>query len=239
MVVTPELEAGMDLLEAIKSRHSVRSFTGRKIQGDFAEALRGIIDRYNEDSGLNMQLFFDEPKVFESRLARYGRFKNCRNYLVLAGPRGKDELYGYYGQHFVLKTQQLGLNTCWVGLHYRGSRIPASLNRGERVRLVIALGYGETQGRPRRSKDMMELCRVDGDVPGWFRDGMEAALLAPTATNQQKFLLTLSGNKVTAKALPGFYSRVDLGIVKCHFEIGAGKDNFEWDQAPGEKKWKE
>ena len=24
------------------------------------------------------------------------------------------------------------------------------------------------------------------------------------------------------------YSKMDLGIVKCHFEIGAGKDNFVW-----------
>lgn len=24
------------------------------------------------------------------------------------------------------------------------------------------------------------------------------------------------------------YTKLDLGIVKYHFEIGAGKDNFEW-----------
>jgi len=24
------------------------------------------------------------------------------------------------------------------------------------------------------------------------------------------------------------YAPVDLGIAKCHFEIGAGKENFEW-----------
>lgn len=27
----------------------------------------------------------------------------------------------------------------------------------------------------------------------------------------------------------GFCTKIDLGIVKYHFEIGAGKENFEWD----------
>jgi len=62
---------------------------------------------------------------------------------------------------------------------------------------------------------------------------MEAALMAPTAMNQQKFKFTLQeGNKVKAEAtfsLTGkSYLYYDLGIVKCHFEIGAGKENFIW-----------
>ena len=75
---------------------------------------------------------------------------------------------------------------------------------------------------------MEALCKTDREMPAWFRSGMEAALLAPTATNQQKFLLTLDGNAVQAEATGGFYSKVDLGIVKYHFEIGAGTDHFTW-----------
>ncbi len=41
--------------------------------------------------------------------------------------------------------------------------------------------------------------------------------------NQQKFTLTYADGKVTAKAGMGFYTKVDLGIVKYHFELGAGK----------------
>ncbi|MGI6613762.1 MAG: nitroreductase family protein [Saccharofermentanales bacterium] len=224
----PGLEESMDLWQAIRSRHSVRRFTEQKIGSEIENCLREAVDQYNRESGLSLQLCLDEPKAFEGRLARYGRFSNCRNYLVVAGPRGSDQLLGYYGQRFVLKAQQLGLNSCWVGLHYRRSKIPCTIGKGARIRLVIALGYGQTQGRPRRSKDMMDLCRVAGEMPDWFRKGMKAALLAPTATNQQKFLLTLRGDKVAAKTYPGFYSKVDLGIVKCHFEIGAGKANFDW-----------
>ena len=46
--------------------------------------------------------------------------------------------------------------------------------------------------------------------------------------NQQKFTFTLDGNKVTAKAGMGFYSKIDLGIAKCHFELGAGAQHFQW-----------
>lgn len=35
--------------------------------------------------------------------------------------------------------------------------------------------------------------------------------------------------KVTAKAAGmGFYTKIDLGIVKYHFEIGAGKGKEVW-----------
>ena len=65
-------------------------------------------------------------------------------------------------------------------------------------------------------------------MPDWFKSGVEAALLAPTAMNQQKFLFSFDGNRVSAKAGMGFYAKVDLGIVKYHFEVGAGTENFEW-----------
>jgi len=41
----------MELLEAMKNRHSVRSYTGRKIEGDTLEELRQTVDECNRDSG--------------------------------------------------------------------------------------------------------------------------------------------------------------------------------------------
>lgn len=49
-----------------------------------------------------------------------------------------------------------------------------------------------------------------------------------SAMNQQKFMFMLEENKVMAKAGKGFYTKLDLGIVKYHFEIGAGKEVFQW-----------
>ncbi len=80
-------------------------------------------------------------------------------------------------------------------------------------------------------KPSSQFYQASADAPEWFLSGLEAALLAPTAVNQQKFRFILhEGNQVEAKPLPSLigYTHVDLGIAKCHFEIGAGKTNFTW-----------
>ena len=140
----------------------------------------------------------------------------------------KNEKCGYYGERLVLKAQELGLNTCWVAMTYSKVKTAFTIDSGEKLCIVISLGYGKTKGVPHKSKSADAVTKADGSVPGWFRKGTEAALLAPTAMNQQKFLFTLNGNKVSAKAGFGFYSKIDLGIVKYHIEIGAGKENFQW-----------
>ena len=219
----------MDIMEAIKSRNSVRSFSDKKIEGEVVEILQETIDLCNEISGLHFQLCLNEPKALGSVFFHYGRFKNCKNYIALVGPKGMDEKYGYYGEKIVLKAQQLGLNSCWIGLTYNKFQTPCVVNKGESIRLIIALGYGTGQGKPHKSKDISDLCRVATNMPDWFKRGMDAAMLAPTAINQQKFLISLQGsNIVRAKALSAPYSKIDLGIVKYHFEIGAGKQNFSW-----------
>ena len=111
---------------------------------------------------------------------------------------------------------------------FSGKKFAAKLEKDEKIVITIALGYGETQGVSRKSKPMETLCNVDGDMPGWFRSGMEAAMLAPTAINQQKFLFTLSDGAVKAEDKGGSFSKIDLGIVKYHFEVGAGVENFKW-----------
>ena len=70
---------------------------------------------------------------------------------------------------------------------------------------------------------MAQLCDTSGDMPAWFRKGVEYAMLAPTAMNQQKFYIEHSGNTAHAKALSGMYTDVDLGIVKYHFEAASGR----------------
>lgn len=63
---------------------------------------------------------------------------------------------------------------------------------------------------------------TSGDNPYWFKYGVEMALLALTAINQQKFEIILEEDEtVTFKDKGGPYSKVDLGIVKYNFEVGA------------------
>lgn len=221
----------MDMLEVMKARHSVRRYTDKKIEGDIHIHLQKAVEACNRESGLNIQLCVNEPSAFTSMLARYGKFSNVRNYIALVGKPGAgfDEKCGYYGEKLVLIAQQLGLNTCWVALTFskRKTRNIIKINTGEKLLMVIAVGFGENAGVPHKSKPMEALCRVEGAMPDWFRRGMEAALLAPTAMNQQKFRFDLDGNTVKASGT-GVYGTVDLGIAKYHFELGAGGGGWQW-----------
>lgn len=215
----------MEISEAMKNRHSVRQYTDKAIDEETLKALREEIDACNKESGLSVQLVTNEPKAFSGFMAHYGKFSGVKNYIALVGKKSKelDELCGYYGERLVLKAQQLGLNTCWVAMTYKKISGAFKVEDGEKLTVVISLGYGETQGVAHKSKTAEQVSNISAETPDWFESGVKAALLAPTAMNQQKFTLTYADGKVTAKAGTGFYTKVDLGIVKYHFEVGAGR----------------
>lgn len=223
----------MTILDAIKTRHAVRKYADKPVETAKVATLRSEIESLNAESGLNIQLVLDEPKCFSTGMWKYGQFSGVKNYFVMAGPKGKEaeEKIGYYGETLVLLAQTLGLNTCWVGLTYK--KIPGTytLRDGDIVHCVISLGYGTTPGVQHPLKPVEQFYESEGLPPKWFQDGMEAAMLAPTAVNQQKFKFILhEGNKVEVKtsfSMAG-YTNIDLGIVKYHFEVGAGKDCFTW-----------
>ena len=227
----------MTLLEAIQARHSVRAYREQPLADETVRVLAEKIAELNQEGRLHMQLIQNEPKAFQGTLAKYGKFRNVNNYIVMAGKKSDDldERVGYYGEQLVLLAQTLGLNTCWVGLSY--SKVPGTyvLEEGEKIACYIAIGYGETQGVGHKIKTVEQVSNVSDITPSWFKKGIEAALLAPTAVNQQKFsfeYVGTSNNRHQVRAKKGFsmigYTKMDLGIAKCHFEIGAGIDNFDW-----------
>ena len=94
----------MTILEAIKSRHSVRKYADKPLETAQAEALREEIAKANAEGGLNIQLVLEEPKCFSSGMWKYGQFSGVKNYFVMAGPKGSEaeEKIGYYGEKLVL-----------------------------------------------------------------------------------------------------------------------------------------
>lgn len=219
-----------EIIELMKARHSVRQYLSKPIPEEIRKQLDDYTAELNRQGNLHMQIIYDEPDCFNSRMAHYGKFENCTNYIAMIGKKASDleERCGYYGELLVLKAQELGLNTCWVALTHGKSK--AIVNPGENEVIIIALGYGKNQGVSHRNKPVRDVSNLNDTCPDWFKRGVEAALLAPTAVNQQKFKLTLNDdNTVSAKpGLIGSCLKIDLGIIKCHFELGAGKENFNW-----------
>lgn len=219
----------MDLNTAMLKRHSVRAYLDRPIEAETRKQLVALLEACNREGDLHMQLITDEPKAFDCFLAHYGKFSGVKNYIALIGKKSADleEKIGYYGERIALYAQTLGLNTCWVASTYKKIKTAFQVEQGEKFCLVLAIGYGKTQGVAHRQKSAQQVS-VAQNPPKWFERGIAAALLAPTALNQQKFTFTLDGNGVKAKAGFGVCTKIDLGIAKYHFELGAGTENFAW-----------
>ena len=176
----------MDLMEAMKARHSVRQYTDRPLDREAVRKLQAEIEACNRESGLHIQLVENEPRAFDGFMAHYGKFRGVTNYIAMIGKKGPEleEACGYYGERLVLKAQQMGLNTCWVAMTYSKVRTAFQIDDGEKLCIVISIGYGENQGSAHRSKAVSDVVKRGAAAPDWFCAGVEAALLAPTAMNQ-------------------------------------------------------
>lgn len=222
-----------ELVEAIEARHSVRAYhAGRPIAPEIIAKLSATLKALSDEvDGLRMQLVVNEPRAFGGRWASYGNFRGVENYIVISTRRGCDidVKVGEQGEKIVLLAQHLGLNTCWVGLTY--SKVPEAflIPADEKVRCVIAIGYGiDGAGRQHKVKTPEQVSNVEPDFPDWFKEGVRLALLAPTAVNQQKFYFRLMPDGVTVRSTTRFslvgYTGIDLGIARLHFAIGSGRE---------------
>lgn len=215
-----------EMMEAIEARHSVRAYKDIPIEQGVRNQLDAFVDECNKESGLNITVQYGDPEGFDSRLAHYGSFRNVSNYIVLKGKKAADFdfICGYYGEKIVLYAQHLGLNTCWAALTFNKKKVKTLVPADETLCMVIALGYGETQGKPHRGKSLYDVIDVKGGMPEWFVAGVDAALMAPTAVNQQKFVFSLEGEEASVRVKGfGSYAKVDLGIVAYHFDVATGR----------------
>lgn len=226
-------EITMSDIEAIRERHSVRTYKTDRIEPEKVSLIRKKLDELNREGNLHLQFLEDAGNTYNKLLNRAMGLGSAPSVIACVGNDmdDLDQRVGYYGEKLVLYAQKLGLNTCWTGTFNR-KNIVAEISAGERLVISIAIGYGKEQGKPHKSKSITQVSEASGERPDWFDKGVEMALLAPTAVNQQKFVIKLGENEsVEFIDKGGILSQVDIGIVRCHFEIGSGRN-----QAPGEEQ---
>lgn len=215
----------------MEKRHTVRKYLDKPLDMDLIGLLNDRIERNNCVYNLTFKLITNNSDGLSS-LTRLMSNNSVQNYIILAGKDNSDldKKIGYCGADLILYAQSLGLNTWWCGGMFNGKNALKHLdNKAVRVNGVIAIGYGKTQGVPHKSKTADQVSHFKGDAPGWFKSGIKALLLAPSALNRQPYIVNGEGNKVSLKVKNGTFSQVDLGIGKYFFELGAGKSNFEWE----------
>ena len=219
-------------LEAISRRHAVRKFTEKPIEPAIITELEAEIQSCNQASGLHIQLITSDDGAFKSLLPFFSRFKNAVNYIAIVGKKQDDcyEACGYYGARLMIRAQQLGLNSCWTASSFNRDGCHIQKAAKEEILSVIAIGYGASDGKPHKSKPVSKLTNAPDDVCTWFQMGLKAALLAPTGYNRQNFFIKKLDNTTASleATSDSTLAKIDLGIVKYHFETGAVKDNFHW-----------
>ncbi len=220
----------MDILEAVQKRHTIRTYDGRAIEGEVLDELQAMIADFNEAGRIHMQLVNGREGAFDEFTIRYGKWTNVTNYIAMVGADADDldERLGYYGEKIVLWAQTVGLKTGWVETQLKAPTDAFELAPGERHVLSLAIGYSELEGRAHKIKGADQLSRVEGEAPEWFARGVDCAVLAPTAGNQQLFTIAYEDGRVSISTVPGFLEQVDLGIAKYHFELGSGRDSSIW-----------
>ena len=213
--------------ELIRNRHSVRKYRDVPLKEDDIISINKILEEINKND-LSFKLMTNE-NVFNLILG-YGFIKNCKNYIVLSG-KDNDELeekVGYYGELLVLKLLEIGINSCFVGGTYKKKKVNYDLPNGHKIVMVLAIGYGIDNGNKAKTKTFNEVS-LTKDVPDWYKNGIDMVLLAPSAINQKKWKFEfVKPNFVRAISGGNHFPKVDLGIAKFHFEIGAKKENFKW-----------
>ncbi len=231
----------MDFLDAIQVRTSRRTYLDTPISKEAAEKLNEMIDEVNRQGDLSLKLIQNEPTAFSKLSKSYGMFKGVKNYILLIGKKGPDvkERLGYYGEKLVLLATQLGLGTCWVGGTFDRTIGDLYVQPDEVFSGVITIGNVEkdkslkekliSRATHRKTKETGEMMKAEGEVPEWFLEGMRAVQKAPSAMNVQPVTFTYQKGIVSAYASSenhGF-EKMDLGIAKLHFEIGAGGGAWE------------
>jgi nitroreductase len=214
--------------EAMRARHMVRRYTGEPLSEEHVRLLEERIEANNREHGLGIRLVRGDAKAV-SGVMRLTVAKNVRDYFLMAGADedGLDERLGYAGADLMLFAQTLGLNTWWVGGTFNRSDV-ASRAGADRPVGIVAVGHGATQGKPHKTKEAGQVSSYEGQAPAWFERGVEAALLAPTALAKQAFFLRGRGDEVSIECDNGIFSGADTGLVKYHFELGAGRGSFRW-----------
>lgn len=223
------LQINDEMIKAISTRHKVTRYTDKPLPTDVINALNKRISDINDSTGyLKLKLMLNDTKGLATFFKIF-MSKGVKNYIILSGKDSVDldEKLGYYGMDIMLYAQSLGLNTWWVGDTYNKKSTQKEMS-DYKVIGIIVFGYGAHNGKPHKSKSTSEVSSYNGDAPKWFKSGVNACLLAPTAMNKQAFFINGNGDKVTLSCNNGNYSHVHKGILKYSFELAAGRDNFKW-----------
>jgi hypothetical protein len=195
--------------------------------------------------------------VFKGIIGSYGRVKGAPAFIAFIGDMDDpfiQEKVGYTGEGIILEATALGLGTCWVAGFFRPNVVASLIDVGdeERVLAVTPVGHAQqpesweerSMARLARSRSRLPLSKLAGGLPrekwpDWVSISLEAARLAPSATNRQPWGFDVQENSITVFIRTGgpefsVSKRLDCGIAMLHMEVAAANCGCkgEWEFLP-------
>lgn len=211
------------LFNAIFHRKSVRSFTDESLSN---ETLAQVIDYAQGVAPLYPDIKIDF--AIENDLP-IGLFAvKAPHYLCLYTEKGEGPEHlvnaGYVLQNVDLYLHTRGLGSCWLGV------AKPKVRRIDDRKFLIMLAFGKPQGALGRS-DLDEFKRKPLDqISSGDDPRLEAARLAPSATNAQNWFFEAVGDNINVyatkltgakKRLYGNLTIIDGGIALCHLMLAS------------------
>lgn len=230
------------MIAAMKSRHSVRSYSNKKISHATAGILSDFLKHIENPFGTHLRLELISMKEYpgNQRLSTYGVIKNPQNFI--AGITDREvfalEALGYVFEAGILKCTDLGLATCWLGGTFNkgGFADTVGLKANEVLPIISPVGYGtgrktvvsKMMGKSGKRLPHEEIFYKnewrDPVLPktaGIFSVPLEMVRIAPSSRNSQPWRALIEDEKAVH-----FYqtsskqmNRVDMGIALCHFDL--------------------
>ena len=243
--------------QAIFERRSRRSFIDRLPEEEKLERLEKACREFRPFAGARAEFLRKSPeKVFKGIVGGYGKITGAPYYVAFIGSSGSpntEEGIGYTGEGVILEATALGLGTCWVSGFFRPEAVKEhiALADNERVYAVTPVGYTEKRfsvkekiyegaARSLKKKPLEEI--VEGTAPDkWQAKAIEAARIAPSASNRQPWRFVVGEKSITVrvnnpKDSDRYPKRLDCGIAMLHIELGAmaagEKGRWEMLKAP-------
>ncbi len=229
-----------DIIETIRRRQSVRTFSGAPLtesqKSELNEAIASASNPFGAEPDMRLiDVDLDGP----FRPGTYGVIRGARSYLVMG--IAEDDMAkvaaGYAMEQVVLQATEMGLGTCWIAATFNGT----DFARLAKMPLATPLRIVCPVGEPAQKKSLLErmtrtIARSSSRKPfgdlffsGDFKtslqpdtrfgEPLEMLRLAPSSTNSQPWRAVVCGDTVHFYCRPGKCALLDLGIGLCHFDL--------------------